>query len=347
VKVVEVSSHRAGRRVRSVPARAALAGALVAVTTATLCPGCRKGESPGSSPASQVRVTGASPTPQEPAEPSAPQIRETAAADQPPYAGMKEPRDAAVDSRGRLWVADFGNSRLRVFDGKGGYLGGLGNRGNGTYELRDPCGVAIAGDDVYVADTWNGRVQSYSITGVWKATAAGLFGPRGVAASPDGKVWVTDTGNNQLFVYDRSLANPQKIGKAGSGHAEFEGPVGVAVAPSGEVFVADTRNRRVQVLGPDGEFRRALAVPGWEGSPEPHLEVGNGGEIYLTDPNAGRVLQLDGSGRLRHTWTADETGKPFARPMGLAIDRGQNVLYVIDVAGSTVARISLAPSKKP
>lgn len=327
--------------------RAVLLCALVAAMAVALGPGCRKGESPGAAPAGPTTVAGATPAPEKPTEASAPEIRETAAADRPPYAGMKEPRDGAVDSVGRLWVADFGNSRLRVFDAKGGYLGGLGNRGNGTYELRDPCGVAIAGDDVFVADTWNGRIQSYSIAGEWKATAAGLFGPRGVAASADGKVWATDTGNNQLVVYDRSLANPQKIGKAGSGNAEFQGPVGIAVGPSGEVYVADTRNRRVQVLGPDGGFRRALAVPGWEGSPEPHLEIGSAGEVYLTDPNAAKVMQLDGAGRLRQTWTADETGKPFARPIGLAIDRGQNLLYVVDSAASTVSKISLAPSKKP
>lgn len=342
-----MSSHRAGRRAVSFPLRATLAAALVACIAAALGPGCRRGESPGSSPASQARVTGAPPAPQEPAEPSAPQIRETASADRPPYAGMKEPRDAAVDARGRLWVADFGNSRLRVFDGEGGYLGGLGNRGNGTYELRDPCAVAIGRDEVYVADTWNGRIQSYSIAGEWKATAAGLFGPRGVAVSPDGKVWVTDTGNNQLVVYDRALANPQKVGKAGSGPAEFQGPVGIAVGPSGDVYVADTRNRRVEVLGSDGGFRRALVVAGWEGSTEPHLEVGNGGEVYVTDPNAGKVLQLDSSGTLRHTWTADEAGKPFARPTGLAIDRQHSVLYVIDSASNTVSKISFASSKKP
>jgi DNA-binding beta-propeller fold protein YncE len=260
---------------------------------------------------------------------------------------MKEPRDAAVDARGLLWVADFGNSRVRIFDANGGYLGGWGNPGNETFTLRQPTGVAVRGEDLYIADTWNGRIQSYSIAGEWKATAAGLFGPRGVAVSPDGNVWATDTGNNQVIVYDRALANPRKIGKAGSGPAEFEGPVGIAVGASGDVYVADTRNRRVQVLGSDGGFRRSLAVPGWEGSPEPHIEVGNGGEIYLSDPHAGKVLQLDGSGRLRNSWTADEGGKPFARPTGLGIDRQRGVLYVIDSASNTVSKISFASSKKP
>lgn len=343
MREVGVSSQRERQWAGSIPSRPALAGALALGMAVALGAGCRRSESPASSPTPAAAA--AATTPPEPSEPSTPQIRETAVTGLSPYAGMKEPRDAAVDSKGRLWVADFGNSRLRVFDSNGGYLGGLGSRGNGTYELRDPCAVAIAGDDVYVADTWNGRIQAYSATGEWKATAAGLFGPRGVAASPDGKVWATDTGNNQIVVYDRALANPQKIGKAGSGHAEFEGPVGIAIGPSGDVYVADGRNHRVQVLGADGGFRRALVVPGWEGSAEPHLEVGSRGEVYVSDPNAGKVLELD-AGRLARTWTADDAGRPFARPTGIAIDRAQRVLYVVDSASATVSKISLAAAKK-
>ncbi|HEY3124174.1 MAG TPA: hypothetical protein VGK70_08925, partial [Thermoanaerobaculia bacterium] len=87
-----------------------------------------------------------------------PSIRETAAAGRRPFDGLKEPRDAAIDGRGRIWLADFGHSRLRIFDGKGGYLGGWGGRGSGTFGFRDLTGVAIRNEDVYVADTWNGRV---------------------------------------------------------------------------------------------------------------------------------------------------------------------------------------------
>jgi DNA-binding beta-propeller fold protein YncE len=331
--------------------RAVSAGVPVVLTAALLgilAPAgaaCRRSEAPASPGAASAAVTPQAP--KEPLEPSGPQIRDSAAPDRAPWAGMKEPRDAAVDSRGRVWIADFGNSRLRVFDGNGGYLGGLGNRGNGTYELRDPCAVAIRGDDVYVADTWNGRVQAYSITGEWKATAAGLFGPRGIAAAPDGKVWVTDTGNNRLAVYDRALAKPEMIGKAGSGPAEFQGPVGIAVDASGAVYVADMRNKRVEVLGPDGKFRRSIAVAGWEGSPEPHVEVGDAGQIYVSDPNAAKVLELDGSGRVARSWTADDTGKPFSRPMGLAIDRKVKILYVVDAANNTTSKISVEAAKKP
>ena len=80
----------------------------------------------------------------EPEEP--PAIADSAAPDRAPYAGMREPRDAAVDGRGRLWVADFANNRIRIFDADGGYLGGWGGRGAGTFGLREPCGATtIAG----------------------------------------------------------------------------------------------------------------------------------------------------------------------------------------------------------
>ena len=62
-----MSSHRAKRRAVSHRLRAALAGALVALIAAALCPGCRKGESPGSSPAPEAGATGRAATETDPA----------------------------------------------------------------------------------------------------------------------------------------------------------------------------------------------------------------------------------------------------------------------------------------
>ncbi|HSP93529.1 MAG TPA: DUF2298 domain-containing protein [Thermoanaerobaculia bacterium] len=279
------------------------------------------------------------PTPSEEPE-ERPVIRESAEAGAPPFSGMREPRDAAVDSQGRIWIADFGNSRLRVFDHAGGVLGGWGGRGKGDYGFNQLCGVAIRGENLYVADTWNGRVELFTLAGERKAAAGDLFGPRGVAAAPDGSVWVSDTGNKKIVQYDSSLKLIRSIGKLGSGPLEFSEPVGIAVDPSGSVYVADTGNHRIQVLSAEGQFLRALPVPGWSVGIEPHLEVDAKGVIYASDPVGNAVLEFDPSGKPARR-TSDDAGKAFAKPTGIALDSKRAVLYVVNSGDNRVSRLAL------
>jgi sugar lactone lactonase YvrE len=263
----------------------------------------------------------------------------------PPFSGMKEPRDADRDDRGRLWVADFGNSRLRIFDAQGGFLGGWGGRGDTTFAMREPCAVSIAGDDVFVADTWNGRVQKFSLAGEWKAKAVELYGPRGVAVAKDGRVWVTDTGNHRIVSFDGALEGRQVFGKLGSAPGDFSSPVGIAVGPSGSVYVADTGNRRIQVLDGNGVFQRSVTVRGWEGPVEPHLEVGEDETLYATDPAASVVLAFDPAGVEIGRWKADDEGSPFDKPTGLALDRKAGILYVVNSGNSRVMKLTVTSRK--
>ena len=281
-------------------------------------------------------------------EEETPAISDKAEEGRPPFSGTKEPRDADLDHRGRLWVADFGHSRIRIFDAEGGFLGGWGGRGNTTYAMKDPCAVAIHEDDVYVADTWNGRVQHFSLTGEFKGTAGELYGPRGVAVGPDGAVWVTDTGNHRIVSYGPDLTKKAAVGKLGSGPGDLSSPVGIALGPSGSIYVADTGNRRIQVLDADGRFQRSIPVRGWKESGEPHLEielVGSGEAVYTTDPSASVVIEFDPSGSEEHRWGADDDGRQFVRPTGLALDRKTDTLYVVDSGNSTISRIRLSKGK--
>jgi DNA-binding beta-propeller fold protein YncE len=309
-----------------------------------LASSCRSKEQRAAGPPPEPAAPTRAPVPTEPpVEP--PKFTEAAAAGLPPFSGLREPRGAALDAKGRLWVADFGNSRLRVFDSEGGYLGGWGGKGNGTHGFNNPTGVAVAGDTVYVADTWNARVESFSLAGSPKASVTGLYGPRGVAVAPGGAVLVADTGNNRLMIYDAELKEGRAAGSKGSGPEQFSDPVGVAVGPSGAIYVADVGNRRIQILDGKGRFTGRFGVPGWTSAGEPFLAVGAGDVLYVTDPAEGAVLALNRSGKLMRKWEKDDAGRKLASPTGVALDSRKGTLYVVDKAANTVSRLALEEAK--
>jgi DNA-binding beta-propeller fold protein YncE len=218
-------------------------------------------------------------------------------------------------------------------------------KGNGKYQLQDPGDVAIHGEDVYVADTWNGRVQQFATTGAkFERTAlAELYGPRGVAIAPDGVVWIADSGNNRLALLSPGQP-PRFVGKAGSGSDGLSFPVGIAASAS-HVYVADVGNHRIQVFGLDGKVQRAIPVAAWKESMEPYLAVDERENIYASVPNGGQVLELDRSGKVLKKWDADDAGKKLGKPTGLALDGKNHVLYVVDAFANAVTPIRVGGGK--
>jgi len=284
------------------------------------------------------------PTPVAPPE-KPPAIRETAEPGLAPYAGLDSPRDAAVDERGRLWIADLKNARIAIFDPSGGYLGGWGQVGSGKHSFRELSGVAIRGDRLYVADSWNGRILEYALSGDWKASAGGLYAPHGVAAAPDGRVWVSDTANHRLMVYDADLHEPaQVIGKEGPQPGQFSFPIGIAVGPSGSVYVADRGNKRIEVFDPKGNLKKVWSFS-IGGDALPYIEVDGNETLYVSDSIGNAVLSMDSNGRQLNRWTMDDAGRKFVWPSGLALDQKNKILYVINTGNSTVSLLKL-PGKR-
>jgi len=60
---------------------------------------------------------------------------------------------------GTIMVAEFGNNRIQHFDHQGRSLGVLGRIGRNQGELQYPWGVATYGDQIFVLDSGNNRVQ--------------------------------------------------------------------------------------------------------------------------------------------------------------------------------------------
>lgn len=238
---------------------------------------------------------------------------------EPKQGELVQPRGIAADSKGNLWVVDFGHAKIQSFDAELKPLRSFGQSGQQPGEFRDPCGIAIGPDDrIYVADTWNGRVQVFSPEGRFEREWAGdFFGPRGIAVDQQSNVYLADTGNGRIFKFTSQGEELWHVGTKGSGEAQFTEPAGIAVGRDGRIYVADAGNQRIVVLNPSGAWLAAWPVPGWSKSSlrEPHLALLQDGRIVAADPTTDRLLYFHPDGR----FAGEQVFPADTAPVGVAV----------------------------
>ena len=111
-----------------------------------------------------------------------------------------------------------------------------------------------------------------------------LRGPMSVATGPDGRIYVADSENNQIQVFDRNGRWLKKWGQLGTREGEFWYPISI-VFRNGKVYVAETINSRIQIFDPEGKFLGFIPDP----EKYPGLEIGplalgvdREGNMYVT-----------------------------------------------------------------
>ena len=78
---------------------------------------------------------------------------------------MAQPKGVGIDSEGHIYVADALSDRVQIFDTEGRFLLAFGNSGNAAGEFWLPAGLFITRDRIYVADSYNRRVQVFQFLG--------------------------------------------------------------------------------------------------------------------------------------------------------------------------------------
>ena len=174
--------------------------------------------------------------------------------------------------------------------------------------------------------------------------------PMGVAASDDGRIYVTDAGNNRVCEFDSNgrfvrefgafgIAKPAPGAEATYVPGSLNYPIGIDLDTDGNVYVASFYNDSIEVYDPDGVPLRRF--------PDPDAVVGRGGSGYggrgiaVTDVavHAGRVYATDSyqvvvftlDGEFVTQWGKPGTGAgDLDRPNGIAVSEDGQTVYVSD-----------------
>ncbi len=119
---------------------------------------------------------------------------------------FRSPWGIALDSSGRIYVADRGNDRIQKFNAAGTYLAQWGTSGDGDAQFNNPSDVFLDdNDNVYVADSYHDCIKVFRPGGSF-VTRLGSYGmsegkfhaPRGVSVDKDGFVYVGDHLYNRI-----------------------------------------------------------------------------------------------------------------------------------------------------
>ena len=195
------------------------------------------------------------------------------------------PTGVAVGNDGVMFVTDFSSRRLLKLSCDGTLLKAAGGRGEGPGQLDDPHGIALISNKLFICDSDNHRVQ----------------------------------------VFDTDLNFLDSFGTRGSGEGEFRWPLDISTDRDGCLYVADCANDRVQVFSQSGSFLRSFGKRG-SGPGElskPHGIHVHNEHVYITEWDCPHV-----SGEFASSFAVGQSECGY----GITTDR-DGYLYVCHSSG--------------
>lgn len=247
-------------------------------------------------------------------------------ADREPWS-VQSPRSLAAGADGRLVTVEGASGAALVFDAKGRLqkvlAGAFVDPSSAAFTPEGGVVVVDAGapDSLVQFDAQGKVIRRFG-------NGTGMASPRGICVTPDGRVFVADTGSSRVVVFGEG----NTIAKVYTGGGRFKQPLDVAVSADGRIAVADPAARLLFIVdGSDHvlEEHPATAETSW--GVKPGLAWRADGRLLMSDALNGRVVEV---GR-------DEivVAKGLDHPTALAVHDG--VLYVVEAEANRISSVEL------
>ena len=177
-----------------------------------------------------------------------------------------------------------------------------------------------------------------------------LWATSGLAVDAQGRLFVVDTGNKRIVVFDANGNYIKQFGSAGLIPGNLTSLWGLRLKKlTGTIYITDTWNQQIQSFAPsaDGLTFTPLKqwdVSGWIGKSldnKPFITTDSKGHIFITDPEAYRVIEYTTDGQLIQTWgDYGNSSTTFGIASGITVDAAGHV-WVTDAGNDRIMRFTL------
>jgi len=175
--------------------------------------------------------------------------------------------------------------------------------------VRNPSGLTTApsSGNVFISDTGGDRVikidkkgtlllEFGKSTAMFKNGQGELSKPQGLACSPQGLLFVADSGNNRFQAFNHQALFQFSGGEKGSAPGQLRTPTGIAWDKD-RVYLCDTGNKKISAFTTSGRFLHDMGTMGPETLQDPRqLAVDREGNLFVLDAARGRVIAYDTQG---------------------------------------------------
>ena len=243
------------------------------------------------------------------------------------------PRGLALDEPNQLiYIADCGNSRIQVVSFAGKFLKNL---GHGI--LKEPCGITVTEDNVFVTD-WDLHAllqfskKDYKLVRRTSTKGRGegqLAYPSGLCTDYNGDVYLAETNNSRVSVFSKDLNFLKHIFTQ-----QLSYPRDVKLTPN-SVVVLDQSPNCIHFFSRSGALLRSCVTQGEVGmvnNPQ-FFCLDPAGNILITDHKRHNIKILSPSGQLMHTIGKAGHGRgELFFPFGICLSQ-TGTIYVISFFG--------------